>query len=207
MTTRNRLLAGIAIATLCLQPALAQETPAPAPEAPAAAPAAPAPYTPPAAAAPATETPAEAPAAAEPATPPAAAAPLVPDDVTMAIANLPTAIEDVQVVGPWIDGAKSGVWRTVMLQVGTTEKESYRFFVQQVEKVGGTSSVLVTTEIKEIPKLNGAIVGYRADEPSEEDATGLTLFFDMVPSDGEIAETYELHFQPDQTYTFGPATN
>ena len=203
MTIRNRLLAGIAIATLCLQPALAQEAPiSPAPEAPAAAPAAPAPYTPPAAA-PATE----APAATESATPPAAAAPAAPDEVTTAIGNLPTAIEDVQVVGPWVDGDKSGVWRTVMLQVGTAEKESYRFFVQQVHKADAKATVLTTTEIKEIPTLNGAIVGYRADEPSEEDTSGLTLFFDMVPSDGEIAETYELHFQKDQTYTFGPATN
>ena len=173
----------------------------PATEAPAAAPAAPAapaPYTPPATAAPA-ET---------PAAPEAAVAPATADDaVAAAIAALPTGIEDVQVVGPWIDGDKSGVWRTAMVQVGTEEKESYRFFVQQVVKAAGVATVLTSTEIKEIPGINGAIVGYRADEPTEGDTTGLTLFFDVVPSDGEIAETYELHFQKDRTYTFGPATN
>ena len=201
MSYRTRLLVGIAVATLGLHPASAQETPVPATEAPAAAPAAPAapaPYTPPATAAPA-ET---------PAAPEAAVAPATADDaVAAAIAALPTGIEDVQVVGPWIDGDKSGVWRTAMVQVGTEEKESYRFFVQQVVKAAGVATVLTSTEIKEIPGINGAIVGYRADEPTEGDTTGLTLFFDVVPSDGEIAETYELHFQKDRTYTFGPATN
>jgi hypothetical protein len=111
------------------------------------------------------------------------------------------------VVGPWIDGDKSGVWRTAMVQVGTGEKESYRFFIQQVEKAAGVATVLTSTEIKEVTGVNGSIVGYRADEPTEGDTTGLTLFFDIVPSDGEIAETYELHFQEDRTYTFGPSTN
>lgn len=99
------------------------------------------------------------------------------------------------------------MWRTVMLQVGPPEKESYRFFIQQLEKAVATTSILATTEIKEIPGIDGAIVGYRADEPSEEDTTSLTLFFDIVPSDGEISETYELHYFKDQPYTFGPATN
>lgn len=197
MNYRSTLLAAITLATLHLPPAVAQETPAPS--APTTAPA---PYIPPAAAP--EQAPAEAPAAAEPAP---AVADAAADDVTAAIGNLPTAIEDVQVVGPWIDGDKSGVWRTVMLQVGTAEKESYRFFVQQLQKAEGATTVLTTTEIKEIPTLNGAIVGYRADEPTEGDTTGLTLFFDVVPSDGEISETYELQFQKDQTYTFGPATN
>jgi hypothetical protein len=213
MSFRLHLLAGIAVATLSL-PAVAQESATP--------PAAPAPYTPPAASG--TEAPAAAPTApaapaapdAAPATPeaapaaPAAAAATAPaaeDAVAAAIAGLPTGIEDVQVVAPWTDGDKSGVWRTAMVQVGTDEKESYRFFIQQVEKAAGVATVLTTTEIKEIPGINGAVVGYRADEPSEDDAAGLTLFFDIVPGDGEIAETYELHFQKDRTYTFGPATN
>lgn len=211
MSFRLHLLAGIAVAALSF-PAFAQDSATP--------PAAPAPYTPPAA------TDAEAPAAsptapAAPAAPDAApaaidvpaapatagAAPAADDAVAAAIAGLPTGIEDVQVVAPWTDGAKSGVWRTAMVQVGTDDKESYRFFIQQVEKAAGVATVLTTTEVKEINGINGAVVGYRADEPSEDDAAGLTLFFDIVPGDGEIAETYELHFQKDRTYTFGPASN
>ena len=210
MTTRTALFAGIAAAALSLQPSVSwSQSEAPASEAPA-------PYTPPAAAAPAgAVAPADAPAAPSqaettvPAEVPAADAEAAPadDGVLAAIQALPTPIEDVQVVGPWSDGDKSGVWRTVMLQVGPPEKESYRFFIQQIDKSAGSTGVLSTTEIKEINSVNGAIVGYRADEPSEEDTTGLTLFFDIVPSDGEIAETYELHYFKDQPYTFGPATN
>lgn len=202
MTHRTRLFAGIAMFALGLGAASAQETPGAAAPAPAA-PTAPAPYTPPAAA------PAEpaAPAAPAPADTAAAPLPAADDAVAAAIADLPTGIEDVQVVGPWIDGDKSGVWRTAMVQVGTGDKESYRFFIQQVEKAAGVATVLTSTEIKEVTGVNGSIVGYRADEPTEGDTTGLTLFFDIVPSDGEIAETYELHFQEDRTYTFGPSTN
>ncbi|GGD25282.1 hypothetical protein [Aureimonas glaciei] len=223
MTNRTALFAGIAAAALSLQPSAAwsqTEAPVAAP----AAPAAPAPYTPPSAPAPAeTTAPAETPpepapglapadAAATPAAPAApaatASAPTTTDDgVLAAVQALPLPIEDVQIVGPWTDGDKSGVWRTVMLQVGPPEKESYRFFIQQLEKSAATTNVLSTTEIKEIPGINGAIVGYRADEPTEGDTTGLTLFFDIVPSDGEISETYELHYFKDQPYTFGPATN
>ena len=51
------------------------------------------------------------------------------------------------------------------------------------------------------------VVGYRADEPSSEEPSGLSLFFEIVPRDGEISETYELHVQPDGSYDFGFATN
>ncbi|BDA84527.1 hypothetical protein Sa4125_20690 [Aureimonas sp. SA4125] len=232
MTTRTALLAGIAAAALGLQPLTAWSQA----ETPAAAPAAPAPYTPPAATAPDAPAPATpapaAPAAAEkpaaatapapdaaaPATAPAAASSVTPvpdatavspadDEVLTAVQSLPTLIEDVQIVGPWTDGDKNGVWRTAMVQSGPAEKEIYRFFIQQIDKSAGATSVLSTTEIKEITTVNGAIVGYRADEPSEDEPSGLTLFFDIVPSDGEIAETYELHYFKDQPYTFGPATN
>jgi hypothetical protein len=219
MTNRTALFAGIAAAALSLQPS-ASWSQMEAPAAPATG--APAPYTPPAAAAPAeapaapsaapAETapaPADAPAAspATPAAPATAEASPLNDSVLAAVQSLPTPIEDVQVVGPWTDGDKSGVWRTIMLQVGPPDKESYRFFIQQLEKSGAATTVLTTTEIKEVTAVNGAIVGYRADEPSEDDTTGLTLFFDIVPSDGEISETYELHYFKDQPYTFGPATN
>lgn len=166
----------------------------------------PAPYTPP------TEAPAPAPATGSAQAPEPAASEMpaaetsLGADAAAAATSLPTMIEDVQVVGPWTETGKSGVWRTIMMQVGAT-KESYRFFVQRIEKAGETSSVRSTTEIKEIPGVNGTIIGYRADEPSAENSGGLSLFFDIVPADGEIAETYELHFQNDTSYTFGPATN
>lgn len=225
MTNRPSLSAAIAAAVLCawVPAAAAQaQTPAPAPSVPDAqapadvSPAAPAPYTPPAPAPAAPSDPAaagtpapgaETPAASVPAATPAAPA-MPADDAPLAAATgLTPLIEDVQVVGPWTDGGKSGVWRTIMMQVGTSEKETYRFFIQQIEKAGATQTVLATTEIKEIPGIDGAIVGYRADEPTEGETSGLTLFFDIVPSDGEIAETYELHFRKDQPYSFGPATN
>lgn len=195
MTTRRRLLAGLTTAlalALPLSGAFAQTK-------------APAPYTPP------SGTPAV--TAADPAPPPAlattpsASAEAAPaGDPAAAAASLPAIIEDVQVVGPWTEGETSGIWRTIMMQVGAGE-ESYRFFVQRIEKTGGRQAVLSTTEIKEVSGVKGAIVGYRADEPSEGNASGLSLFFDIVRPDGEIPETYELHFQNDATYTFGPATN
>lgn len=231
MTMRNTsAITGLAATLIALQAsmALAQtEVPSVAPAAPVETPAGetpppPAPYTPPAATAPADGAVAPAPAPAAPqaesetpattspaldaaatATAPAAGA----EAALAAVGTLPTGIEDVQVVGPWMDGDRSGVWRTIMMQVGTSERESYRFYIQQIERTGETQGVIATTEITEMPGIDGAIVGYRAEEPSEEDPSGLTLFFDIVPSDGEIAETYELHFFKDQPYTFGPATN
>ncbi|KQT48797.1 hypothetical protein ASG43_08075 [Aureimonas sp. Leaf454] len=128
------------------------------------------------------------------------------DDAIKAVETLLTEIEDVQVVGPWTEGERNGVWRTVMMQVKGKE-DVYRFFIQQLERVNGAQTILSTTEIKEVQSVNGAIVGYRADEPTEGETNSLTLFFDIVPSDGEIAETYELHFTKDSPYTFGPATN
>jgi hypothetical protein len=190
MTRSNRLLR-LAVAAMALSaaPVLAQ-TPAP-----------PAPYTPPAAAAPA-ESPAAARATDAPAPAPAAAS----DDAMKAVETLLTEIEDVQVVGPWTEGTRSGVWRTVMMQVKGKD-DVYRFFIQQIERANGEQTILSTTEIKEVQGVKGAIVGYRADEPTEGETNSLTLFFDIVPSDGEIAETYELHFTKDAPYTFGPATN
>ncbi len=129
--------------------------------------------------------------------------------------TLPTQVEDVQVVGPWTDGEASGVWRTVMMQVGGADKDVYRFFVQKLDRVGPAAKVLSTTEVKEVAGVDGAVVGYRADAPEEGDGAAaappaesdLTLFFDVVPGDGEIPETYELNFMKDLTYTFGPASN
>ncbi len=115
-------------------------------------------------------------------------------------------VQDVQIVGPWSDGARDGVWRTVMVQ-SQTDDSAFHFFVQQLEGAGANLSVLSTTEVGEISQIDGTVVGYRADEPSEEQPNGLTLFFDILPSDGEIAETYELHFFPGEPYSFGPATN
>ncbi|HEY9058009.1 MAG TPA: hypothetical protein VIN77_12735 [Aurantimonas sp.] len=120
--------------------------------------------------------------------------------------GLSPQVQDVQIVGPWSDGTVEGVWRTVMVQ-SQTDDSAFHFFVQQLEGAGSDLSVRATTEVAEINQIDGTVVGYRADEPSEEQPNSLTLFFDILPSDGEIAETYELHFFPGEPYSFGPATN
>lgn len=167
------------------------------------APAAPKPYTPPSAApksAPASEAPPAEAAAPAPAATGAGA------DAAETAGSLSPLIEDVQVVGPWTDGDRSGVWRTVMMRIPGSA-DTFRFFVQQVETVKDAPTVLSTTEITEVAAIKGEIVGLRADEPSADDPTGLSLFFDIIPSDGEISETYELHYFKDQPYSFGPASN
>jgi hypothetical protein len=126
--------------------------------------------------------------------------------VAEAVEALAPLIEDVQVVGPWSEGERQGVWRTVMVQ-SPADETGYHFFVQQLEGTGTDLAVVATTEITEVHEVDGAIVGYRADEPSPDQPSGLTLFFDILPTDGEIAETYELHFAPDVPYLFGPASN
>ncbi|MBB4001520.1 MAG: hypothetical protein V7704_19150 [Aurantimonas endophytica] len=160
----------------------------------------------------------EAPASNEPAA--GSASPAVPDTqaaatpaetatdpaVAAAIEALSPLVEDVQIVGPWSEGERQGVWRTVMVQ-SPADETGYHFFVQQLEGSGTDHTVRATTEITEINQVDGAIVGYRADEPSPDAPSGLTLFFDILPADGEIAETYELHFAPDAPYMFGPASN
>ncbi|WP_279479500.1 hypothetical protein [Aureimonas sp. SK2] len=189
-----------ALAIVTAVPAAAQET----------APAAPAPYQAPAASA-ASAAPAE-PAApapeAPPAAPPASSAATVEQnaDVMAAIAGLSPLIGDVQIVGPWADGERNGVWRTIMTQAMGETKGS-RFFFQQVQEQDGKPVVIASTEVTEIAEVNGAIVGYRADAPAEGQESNLTLFFDIVPLDGEISETYELFVAPGQPYRFGPASN
>ena len=115
-------------------------------------------------------------------------------------------VEDVQVVGPWSDGDKQGVWRTVMVQSPEAETK-FHFFVQQLEGTGADLKMMSSKEIPEINQMKGAVVGYRADEPSEDEPNSLTLFFDILPTDGEIAKTYQLHYFPNAPYEFGPATN
>lgn len=165
------------------------------------APAAPA-IEPPAPAAPATD-------AAPPAPPTATPA---PDEasrnavVLSAISALAPMIGDVQIVGPWVDGDRHGIWRTVMTQpVGETTGN--RFFVQQIEEKSGNNTVIASTEITEIASIEGAVVGYRADAPAAGEESNLTLFFDIVPLDGEVSESYELFFSPTEPYRFGPASN
>ncbi|MCW7545109.1 MULTISPECIES: hypothetical protein [Aurantimonas] len=187
--------AGVSLAALMMvqNAALAQATdaaPAAAPVAEQAAPASPAATNEAAPSAPATA----APAAGGAGDPAAAAEALSP------------LIEDVQIVGPWSDGDVQGVWRTIMVQSPADETD-YHFFVQQLEGSGTNLTLRSSTEIRELNQIEGAVVGYRADEPSETEPNSLSLFFDLLPSDGEIAETYELHFFPDQPYMFGPATN
>lgn len=127
-------------------------------------------------------------------------------EVLSAIANLAPMIGDVQIVGPWTDGDRHGVWRTIMTQTAG-EATGSRFFVQQLEEKDGRASVSSSTEVTEIAALDGAIVGYRADPPAEGQESSLTLFFDVVPSDGEVSQTYELFVSPNEPYRFGPATN
>ncbi|MAP18534.1 MAG: hypothetical protein CL626_05780 [Aurantimonas sp.] len=182
--------AGVSLAALMMvqNAALAQATDAAAAAAPAAEQAAPA-----------------SPAATNQAAPAAPAAGGANDPAAAAEALSPL-IEDVQIVGPWSDGDVQGVWRTIMVQSPADETD-YHFFVQQLEGSGTNLTLRSSTEIRELNQIEGAVVGYRADEPSETEPNSLSLFFDLLPSDGEIAETYELHFFPDQPYMFGPATN
>lgn len=189
-----------AAALVAAMPAAAQDTTP-------AAPAAPAPYQAPAAPA-APETPAApAPAASAPTAPASSASTVEQNaDVMAAIAGLSPLIGDVQIVGPWADGERNGVWRTIMTQAMGETKGS-RFFFQQVQERDGRPVVIASTEVTEIAEVNGAIVGYRADAPAEGQESNLTLFFDIVPLDGEISETYELFVAPGQPYRFGPASN
>ncbi|WP_210168851.1 hypothetical protein [Aureimonas sp. D3] len=169
---------------------------------------------------------AQAPASPE-ATPPAAGAPTVPKSdgqpdakapaptenkagpdikVLAAISALDPMIGDVQLVGPWTDGERHGVWRTVMTQPAK-EDGGNRFFVQQIEQSAEGSRVSSSVEITEIADVKGAVVGYRADPPAEGQESNLTLFFDILPLDGEVTDTYELFIAPNTPYRFGPASN
>lgn len=135
-------------------------------------------------------------------TPPAAAA----DGAAAMLRAMSPLVADVQVVGPWSDGERMGIWRTVTLQP-EGEGAGNRFFVQQIEEVDGAPAVSSSTEIVEIGELAGAVIAYRADPPSETQPELLTLFLDIVPLDGEVAETYELFFTTAEPYVFGPASN
>jgi len=135
------------------------------------------------------------------------AAPQAPSEFSAAVAGLSPHIQDVQIVGPWSSGDEHGVWRTIMVQPAGENAKTH-FFIQQLDASGHSGlSVKSTAEITEIANVDGVIVGYRADEPSESQPNSLSLFFDIVPYDGEISETYELHYLPGEPYIFGPATN
>lgn len=195
----------IALATIVLLPnfpAVAQTGSGTTPPA-AASPEAPKPYSPPTGTSDPT-------GQAPPVAPAIANVPPVDPAMQQAAEGLATQIEDVQVVGPWTEGDQSGVWRTVMMQVGQPDKDLYRFFVQKLDRVGPGARVLATKEVKEVAGVAGTVVGYRAEEADEDGAApskDLTLFFDVVPANGEVSESYELHFMNDLTYTFGPASN
>ena len=120
--------------------------------------------------------------------------------------SLSPLVQDVQIVGPWSQGDEQGVWRAVMIQSPGGDTK-FHFFVQQLGGSGTDMTLKASTEITEINTIDGAIVGYRADEPSEDEPSGLTLFFDVLPTNGEVAETYELQFFPNGPYVFGPASN
>ncbi|MCE7028029.1 hypothetical protein [Jiella avicenniae] len=129
------------------------------------------------------------------------------DEFSAAVEKLSPLVQDVQVVGPWSEGDEHGVWRTVMVQPAGENAKTH-FFIQQLDASGHDGlAIRSTTEIPEIAKMDGQVVGYRADDPNEAEPNSLSLFFEVVPSDGEISETYELHFMPGQPYVFGPASN
>ncbi|NDW03360.1 hypothetical protein [Jiella pacifica] len=157
-----------------------------------------------------TDTPAAAPQAGGAAAAPAEAGAqpaAEPSEFAAAVEKLSPLVQDVQVVGPWSEGDEHGVWRTVMVQPAGDDAKAH-FFIQQLDASGHDGlAVRSTTEIPEIAKMDGQIVGYRADDPNEAEPNSLSLFFEVVPSDGEISETYELHFMPGQPYMFGPASN
>lgn len=178
----GRLMAVPFALALLSSSALAQDGSAPAGDAPAASAAAPS----------ATATPA-------PSSPNASQTGSIVD-------TLSPLIEDVQIVGPWDQDGTKGVWRTVMARDPSDTSRSH-FFLQQIAGAEGGAAIARTIEITEIGEMGGAVVGYRADEPSSEEPSGLSLFFEIVPRDGEISETYELHVQPDGSYDFGFATN
>ena len=178
----GRLMAVPFALALLSSSALAQDGSAPAGDAPAASAAAPS----------ATVTPA-------PSSPNASQTGSIVD-------TLSPLIEDVQIVGPWDQDGTKGVWRTVMARDPSDTSRSH-FFLQQIAGAEGGAAIARTIEITEIGEMGGAVVGYRADEPSSEEPSGLSLFFEIVPRDGEISETYELHVQPDGSYDFGFATN
>jgi hypothetical protein len=199
----NRIIhSAVAIVLLSAGAAGAQDSTPPAATPAETAPAAPA--APPAPAAPGAAPDASQPAPAAPG--PAQGSAERNAEVMGAIATLSPIIGDVQIVGPWAVDGRNGVWRTIMTQA-LGETKGSRFFFQQVEERDGKPTVVSSTEVTEIAEVDGAIVGYRADAPAEGQESNLTLFFDIVPMDGEISETYELFVAPGQPYRFGPASN
>lgn len=136
----------------------------------------------------------------------ALAEPDTSDAAARMLREMSPLVADVQIVGPWVDGERTGIWRTITLQP-EGEGAGNRFFVQQIEAVDGAPAVSSSTEITEVGEIGGALISYRADAPSEGQPELLTLFLEIVPLDGEIAETYELFFTAGEPYVFGPASN
>ncbi|WP_416355673.1 hypothetical protein ACLNGM_15765 [Aureimonas phyllosphaerae] len=201
----NRIIhSAVAIVLLAGSAAAAQEVTAPATTPAETSPAAA--MAPPAPVAPGTAPDASQPSPAAPTPATAAGSAERNAEVMSAIAALSPIIGDVQIVGPWAVDGRNGVWRTIMTQA-LGETKGSRFFFQQVEERDGKPTVVSSTEVTEIAEVDGAIVGYRADAPAEGQESNLTLFFDIVPMDGEISETYELFVAPGQPYRFGPASN
>ncbi|EAU42469.1 DNA topoisomerase IV subunit B [Fulvimarina pelagi HTCC2506] len=151
--------------------------------------------------------PAAAPEAAEDAAPAAAQSQTIgSDSVAQVVGTLSPLVEDVQVVGPWREGDRNGIWRAVMARDPADPAKS-QFFIQQIAPSPTGAQITRSIKVDEVAALGGAVVGYTADEPAEGQEGSLTLFFEIVPLDGEIAETYELRVQPDGSYDFGFATN
>ncbi|RFC66287.1 hypothetical protein DYI37_02220 [Fulvimarina endophytica] len=128
------------------------------------------------------------------------------DAVANLVGTLSPLIEDVQILGPWIEGERNGVWRAVMARSPAQPTVS-QFYLQQIAPSADGAQIVRSINVDEVGALGGAVVGYSADEPTEGQEGSLTVFFEIVPSDGEISETYQLNAQPDGSYEFGIATN
>ena len=125
------------------------------------------------------------------------------DSLADGVAAMPTAVEDVRVVGTFEAGGKSGSYRVVIAR-STAEPPTARLFVQRLVKgADGTETVERSVEIKELLEMKRDINDYAA----EPDENGLSLFVEFADSNTEGGETWELFMNRDSSYTFGPASN
>lgn len=125
------------------------------------------------------------------------------DPLADGVAAMPTAVEDVRIVGTFEAEGKSGSYRVVIAR-STAEPPTARLFVQWlVRGADGAETVERSVEIKELVEMKRDINDYAA----EPDENGLSLFVEFADSNVEGGETWELFMNQDGSYTFGPASN
>ncbi|MBB5751180.1 hypothetical protein [Prosthecomicrobium pneumaticum] len=132
------------------------------------------------------------------------AAPVAADPLADGVGAMPTAVEDVRVVGSFdVPGGGTGSYRVVIAR-STAEPPVARLFVQWIGKgPDGAEVVQRSVEIKELETMKRDIDDYVA----EPDDNGLSIFVELADSSGNGSDTYELFLNTDGTYTFGPASN